>query len=136
MRRRLCGRRRLRSGSESAVTLVEVMIAVLILAVVAVGAVAFFLNGRTAIENSACRRVAAQLAKERLERSRNAGYDALADDSNAVVFDGTTYTWTLEVTSALADPADSLSGYRIVDITVDWPGSQDEPVFVRTAISQ
>ena len=125
-----------RSRRDCAMTLVEVMIAVLILAVVAVGSVAFFLRGRTAIENSACRRAAAQIAMERLEGARTTGYDALAGGTSTIVLDGTTYTSTLSVGNALADPSDSDSLYKIVDVSVDWPGAQNNPVYVRTAISR
>jgi len=124
------------SRRDRAMTLVEVMIAVLILAVVAVGAVAFFLRGRMAIEHSACRRTAAQIARERLERARSAGYEALAGRTSTIVLDGTTYTSTLNVRNALADPADGLSHYKIADVSVDWPGAQSNPVYVRTAISR
>ena len=133
---RTCGRNTLHSRSDGAMTLVEVMIAVLILGIVAVGSVAFFLHARVAIEQAANRRTATQIARERLERARNAGYSVVANAKSEVVVDGTTYSWALNVTDALGEPGDSGSAYKILDVTVEWIGSRNEPVLVHTGMSR
>ena len=133
---RTCGRKALHSRSDGAMTLVEVAIAVLILGIVAVGSVAFFIHARVAVEQAANRRTATQIAKERLERARNAGYSAIANAKSEVVVDGMTYSWALNVTDALGEPGDSGSDYKILDVTVEWIGSRNEPVLVRTGMSR
>ena len=113
-----------------------ILIAVLILGIVAVGSVAFFLHARVAVEQAANRRTATQIAAERLERARSAGYGAVANAKSEVTVDGMTYSWALNVTDALAEPGDSGSAYKILDVTVEWIGSRNEPVLVHTGMSR
>ena len=116
-------------------TVVEVLVAVTVVTVVLFGAVAFLVNGRTRVELAGKQRTASQVAADRIERARALGYDGVKDDEGNVELDGTTYTWTLTVATALADPADSKSTYKIVEVSVDWPTSGNDPVVLRTAMS-
>lgn len=116
------------------VSMVEVVVAIIILAVVVIGAVAFMATGRIGVERAAQKRVAAQIAADRLERGRSGGYAALANANGTVVYNGLTYTWTLTVTTAQADPADAASTYKIAECSVTWTGAP-AAVVVRTAVT-
>lgn len=120
---------------DGGLTLIEVMVAILVLAAVVIGAAAFFSTGRGVVEQAAQRRTAAQVAKERNELARAGGYDALSSGSDDVTLDGVTYTWTLTVTAVRADPADSGSTYKQMSMVVDWPMSRGNPVTVPTAMA-
>ena len=113
----------------------EVMVALVVLAVVVIGAAAFFSVGRGAIEESAQRRTAAQIAHQQLELARGGGYEALAGDEGTAMVDGVEYSWTLAITVGLADPGDTDSSYKQMGIVVDWPRSRGIPVVVETAMA-
>ena len=116
-------------------TLVEVMLAVVILAIVMTGAVAFLASGRGIVEYSAKQRTAGEIGMEQLERARVLPYALLADDGGTLDLDGTTYTWTLTVTNDVADPSDPGSAYKILEASTDWPTSKSNPVVLRTAVT-
>jgi len=124
-----------RRSSGSGVTLVEVMVALLVLAVIAIGAAAFYSTGRVAIQESAQRRTAAHIARRQLELARAAGYTALADGEGTTTADDVEYSWTLTVAAVLADPADGDSVYKRMRMVVDWPQSRGVPVTVETAMT-
>jgi len=124
-----------RAAGVQGITLVEVMVALVVLAVVVIGAAAFFSAGRGAIEESAQRRTAAQIAQQQLELARAGGYEALAGAAGTATVDDVEYSWTLAVTMALADPGDADSGYKQMSIVVDWPRSRGSPVMVETAMA-
>jgi type II secretion system protein I len=114
--------------------MVEVIVAIVILAVVVIGLMPFMATGRIGVERAAQKRVAVQIAAERLERGRAGGYPALANASGSVVRDGLTYNWTLTVTTLRADPADAASSYKQAEVSVTWIGAP-APVIVRTAVA-
>ncbi len=123
-------------------TLVEVLVAALIFTVVIVGSVAFSVNGRVEVERAGKLRTACQIAAERLERARHAGYASLVDgdgdglvEKGSIVVDGTSFNWTLTAVAALADAADNQSAYKHVEVTVDWPTSQRGAVVLRSAVA-
>jgi len=116
-------------------TLVEVMVAAMVLFVVVWGTVAFLVSARTTVERAGQERTAAEIAADQLERARAAGYGALTNGTANVVLDGTSYTWTLTVATAQADPADGNSVYKSIDMSVDWLTSSGRPVVVRTSMS-
>ena len=124
-----------RAGSERATTLVEVTLAVVILAIVISGAVSFLVSGRCTVEYAAKQRTAGEIGMERLERARSLGYAALVDDEDTVDVDGTTYTWTLTVSDSLANPSDPGSAYKILEVSTDWPTSKNSPVALRSAVA-
>jgi len=132
---RLTSQRNRQAKRCQAMTLVEVIVAVTVLTVVVWGAVAFMVSGRTRVEWATKQRTAAQIALERLERARAAGFVALADNSGNLFVDGTQYSWVLTVASSLADPVDMDSTYKKVEVSVDWPTSQGQAVVFRTAVA-
>ena len=125
-----------RAGSDRAMTLVEVMLAVVIIAIVMTGAVAFLVSGRGAVEYAAKQRTAGEIGTEQLERARALPYATLANDEGTLDLDGTTYTWTLTVTDDVADPGDTGSAYKILEASTDWPTSKNRPVVLRTAVAR
>jgi Tfp pilus assembly protein PilV len=89
---RLPSRRRSRSGA----TLIEILVACLILAVVAVGTAAclYLSQGATAVQRN--RRTALELANSRLEELRTAPYTAIdptANNTNLYYIDRLTGSW-------------------------------------------
>ena len=111
------------------------MVSVVILAIVVIGAVAFLAAGRRTVEFAARQRTAAQIGQERLERARALGYAGVTDDKGSVTVESIRYTWTLTVRSVLADPADSGSAYKTLEVSVDWPASNNNAVVVRSAMA-
>jgi type II secretory pathway pseudopilin PulG len=118
----------------AAMTVAEVLVAATILSIVVAGVVAFVIHARVTVERAAQKRTAAKIATERLEYARAGGYDALSNDAGNVIVESTAYTWTLTVTTALADPADSGSVYKQLQISVDWPTSDGGAVSACTAM--
>jgi len=114
-------------------TLIEVLVAVTILAVLTWGTVAFLTGCRISVERANQRRAATQIAVAQLEQARTAAYAALVDTSGTTSLNGTTYTWTLDVTETLADPADPNSLYKQLAVTVDWPNDAGSPVVLVSA---
>jgi len=124
-----------RAALDQGLSLIEVMVAVIVLGVVVIGAVAFLVAGRSTVERAAQQRTATQIANERLEIARAAGYAAVADDSGSVEMAGITYTWSLTVAAEPADPADAGSTYKLMEVTVNSPMSGSDPVVIRSAIA-
>jgi len=117
------------------VSLVEVMVSIVILAVVVLGAAAFFSTSRKTIERAAEQRTATQIASDRLEQARATGYATVDDDSGTVDVGDTSYSWTLTVTTALADSTDAESAYKQLEVAVNWATSGGDPVVIRSAIA-
>lgn len=131
------GRRQIRNATGAAgMTLVEVLVAVLILTIVVWGAVAFMVSGRTRVELSNQERVAAQIGMEQIERARAAGYSAVESyDTGSESVNSVVYTWTLTSVPTLADPADANSVYKEVEINVSWSTGTLQSVTLHTGIS-
>ena len=121
-----------RHSGERGVTMVEVVVAMIILATAVFGAVACISNGRIFVERAAQQRAAAHVALARIEAVRT--LDAPADDSGTVTLDGTTFSWTLDVTSLTSDPADENSLYRQLSVTVSWSNDGNNPVLITSAM--
>lgn len=124
-----------RATSADALSLVEVLVAVTVLTVVVTGAVAFMTGGRTKVISSGQRRVAARIGMERLERLRAIDYSALEYDSGDTTVDGVQYDWCIYASEYLADPGDSTSAYKRLEVHVNWTGASDEEVILYSAIS-
>jgi Tfp pilus assembly protein PilV len=117
-------------------TLVEVLVAVVVLTTVVWGAVAFAANGRTRVELASQERAASQIAMEQLERARAAGYASVDYESGSTTLGGTPYSWSLYAWETLADPGDANSTYKQVEITVYWHTAGGQYVTMQTAITQ
>ena len=124
-----------RAAGIQGISLVEVMVALVVLAVIVIGAAAFFSGGRGTIEESAQRRTAAQIAHQQVELARAGGYEALAGAGGTATVDDVEYSWTLVVTVGQADPGDADSSYKQMRIVVDWPRLRGSPVAVETAMA-
>ncbi len=123
------------AASDTGMTILEVLMAVLILTTVIWGALAFMLGGRTRVELANQDRVAAQVAMEQLERARAGSYDSLNYDGGSMAVDGIAYDWILFATPSLADPNDSDSIYKTVEVTVYCVGGGGQVITLHSAIS-
>lgn len=124
-----------RATGAGALSLVEVLVAVVVLTVVVTGAVAFMTSGRKKVVWAGQHRVAAQIAMERIERARAAAYDSLNYDYGDTTVADTRYDWSLYAVESLADPGDTDSTYKLVEVSVSWTGNGNEPVVLHSAIS-
>jgi len=122
-----------RATARRGMTLIEVLVAVTILTVLVWGTVAFLTNCRVSVERANQRRAAAQVAIAQLEEARAVPYAALDDDSGTTALNGTSYTWSLDVTETQADPADPNSLYKEMTVTVEWANDAGAPVVVASA---
>ena len=125
----------LRTVRNRGLTLVEVMVAIVVLAVAIIGAAAFLAGGSRILSRASNQRAAEQVAHMKLEAARAGGYEALADSNGSETVDGVAYTWSIVVATALADPADADSTYKRMTATVDWPTSGGSPVIVESAMA-
>jgi len=124
-----------RATGTRALSLVEVLVAVLILTIVVAGGVAFATSGRKRVVLSGQHRAAAQIAMERIERARALGYDSVDYDYGAVTLDGTQYEWHFYAFQTTADPGDSESVYKTLEVWVMWPGCGSDAVVLYSAMS-
>ena len=118
-----------------ALSLVEVLVAALILTIVVAGGVAFATSGRKRVLLSGQERTAAKIAIERIERARAQDYDSVDYDYGVITLDGTPYEWSLYAFQTTADPGDSDSVYKEIEVHVTWPGSGNDAVVLHSAIS-
>ena len=96
-------------------TLVEVIVAIVLLGVGMMGLAALSTTVTRANVQSSSLTAATALAQERAERLRMEDYDAIASGNDARVVDGVTYTRTWTVTAN--DPA---PGLKTVAVAVSW----------------
>jgi prepilin-type N-terminal cleavage/methylation domain-containing protein len=99
--------------SKAAFTIVEVMVAVLIVAIVVIGGSLLFVMGKGQISQQKRFRAATQLAAQKLEELKAGNYNNVVDDNNSVVLEGITYTRDTNV-------VDVNALYKQVTVTVGW----------------
>jgi prepilin-type N-terminal cleavage/methylation domain-containing protein len=108
-------------------TLVEVMMALVILAVLAVGSSAVFGHSFGMIETSRSKRLALDLASSRLDRLQSAG-TSYADVAAASETEITVGPWPGSVTTEVDEKSEStMDGtiyYKEVTVTVSWIKNQ------------
>jgi type IV pilus assembly protein PilV len=107
--RRPCGRR------SAGFTLVEVIVAIVLLGVGLMGMAALSTTVTRANVQSSSLTTATALAQERAERLRTEDYDALASGNDSRVVDNVTYTRSWVVTADDPEP-----GLKTVAIAVSW----------------
>jgi type IV pilus assembly protein PilV len=107
--RRPCGRR------SAGFTLVEVIVAIVLLGVGLMGLAALSTTVTRANVQSSSLTTATALAQERAERLRTEDYDALASGNDSRVVDNVTYTRSWVVTADDPEP-----GLKTVAIAVSW----------------
>lgn len=100
--------------SKKGTSLVEVMVAVLIFMIVILGASFLFFYGRTQINVQENRRVALQLAAQRLEELEAGNYDDIVEVETVenLTLEDLSYTRTTET--------EDVGLYKKVDVGVDW----------------
>jgi len=101
-----------------AFVLVEAVIAILILALIAVGAAPFFYFGRTFLYRASLRRQAVELATDRIESLMNDSYELVQDDERTVHLGNLEGQMITEVEPGAVGP--SGRGYKRVSVTVRW----------------
>jgi prepilin-type N-terminal cleavage/methylation domain-containing protein len=92
------GRRRLVVSDQRGVSLIEVVLATVILTVVAVGLVTYFAQGRVWFDHEEHKRVATQLAQDSLERTIARGYEDIGAWRETRDVAGVEYTIEVDVT--------------------------------------
>jgi len=117
---------------QAGATLVEVMIAMLLITTILLGGVQFFFGGRTHLQQARMRRLAAICLTERAEYVRQLGYsgvtDALNEDNIEVQF-GSQYLQRSTIVQEVDDDLDGTGtadadsdpvDYKHVKIVVGW----------------
>lgn len=128
----------MRARQQSGVTLVEVMVAMVLLAVALLGLAAAFAPGRMAIQSGDQATAAVFLARQVVEDMRNRAYDSDTDDINATNFPAATgygsianfpgFRRTIAITNDSPD-----IGTKTVTVTIFYRGS--DGVEVPTTLS-
>ena len=127
---------RKRAHCAAQASLTEVIVAVTILTIVVWGMVGFLMNGRVLVERTGQGVIAAQVAEEHIDRTRDLAYASIASSNGTETVGGILYTWVLTVTSAQADPADANSAFKQVQVKVTWPTAPNATAVLSTAIAQ
>jgi len=115
-------------SSENGFSLIEVLIALIILVIVILGGGAYFFYGRLGINREGYRRVALELASQKLEELKAGDYDAIPDKEETTI-NLSSETFTTEVNSTKED------GYKKVTVTVSWGDNPDNKVELVTLIA-
>jgi type II secretory pathway pseudopilin PulG len=97
----------------AALTLIEVMAAILIVTIVIAGGSFLFVMGRNQVAIQKHYRVASQLAAQKLEKLKAGDYASVVCDSNSDSLEGIAYTTNTTV-------VDVNSSYKEVTVTVSW----------------
>jgi len=134
--------------SQRGFTLVEVMIAMLLITTILLGGVQFFFGGRTHLQKSRMRRLAAICLTERAEYVRQLGYsgvtDALNEDNIEVQFG----SQSLQRSTIVQEIDDSLDGtgtddadsnpvdYKNVKIIVGWWGNSLDQISATVILTE
>jgi len=130
-------------GSNKGVSLVEVMIALMIIALVMLGGGMFFFYGRVTIIREAHRRAALLVASQILEELKAADYDGISDtpavpvDVDNLSEESNPYpTMVTEVEYVDDDdPTDSDQDYKKVTVIVNWHDGTSNSVSLTTLIA-
>ncbi|MFY9446089.1 MAG: prepilin-type N-terminal cleavage/methylation domain-containing protein [Dethiobacteria bacterium] len=94
-------------------TLVEVLVAVMILVIMVFPITGMIVNGTRTVYNSAHRTMAANLAREKMEQVKSAGYEAAPGQAGVEELEGG-FIRTTEVTDY------PVEGVRQITVTVQW----------------
>ena len=93
-------------------SIIEVMVAILILVIVIVAGSFPFVIGRGQIELQKNRRIAAQLAAQKLEELKAGSYELVVDGEDNVLLDNISYTRQIE--------SEIEGAYKNVRVTIKW----------------
>ena len=118
-----------RSRFAAAVTLVEVMVAVLISTIVIIGSSFFFVASSNQLNLQEQYRAASGLASQALEELKSGSYDDIAtsEAEESLSLERTSYNRSID--------SEDLGSYKKVTVTVDWnAGSKQRNVSLATLI--
>jgi len=101
-----------------ALTLIEVLIAVLIFGLVAIGAMTFFMYGRSHINAAGNRRLAVELARARLEQLKAGSYSSVVSGSESGLALGDIQATR---TTTVVERNTASGRYKEVSVCVRWP---------------
>ncbi|MBU0534529.1 MAG: prepilin-type N-terminal cleavage/methylation domain-containing protein [Candidatus Omnitrophica bacterium] len=96
-------------------TLVEVMVAIVIFAIVMIGGFVFFFYGRVHIVNANHQRMALELTKEKIELWKESGYTSIPDAQN----EATISLGGIQFNRSTAS-VDIGGTYRELTVTTNW----------------
>jgi prepilin-type N-terminal cleavage/methylation domain-containing protein len=121
--------------SQQGFTLLEVMIAMLLITMILLGGVQFFFGGRTHLQKARMRRLATICLTERAEYLRQLGYSGVSDVINeyeVAVQYGSQSLWRSTIVQEIDDDLDGMGtddadsnpvDYKNVKIVVGWLGT-------------
>jgi prepilin-type N-terminal cleavage/methylation domain-containing protein len=121
--------------SQQGFTLLEVMIAMLLITTILLGGVQFFFGGRTHLQKARMRRLATICLTERAEYLRQLGYSGVSDVINeyeVAVQYGSQSLWRSTIVQEIDDDLDGMGtddadsnpvDYKNVKIVVGWLGT-------------
>jgi len=129
-------------NSENGFTLVEVLVALFIIALVILGGGMFFFYGRVTIVREAHRRAAVLVASQRLEELKGADYSGIAIgsfgpepvDVDNLSKDSATPPTMVTVVQYVPDGSSS-EAYKKVTVTINWVDSRSNSVSSTTLIA-
>jgi len=110
-----CVQSHARLGGQRGVSLIEIMVATVILSFVAIGTAEFFVRGRTGFDQEECKRVGSLLAQEALERTVVLPYPQIGDWLEQRTVGTTDYTITVTSQTNVPEP-----DIKTVRCTVTW----------------
>jgi len=114
-------------------SLVEVLTAILIFGIVAVGTMTFFAYGRTHIDRGTRRRLALELGRAKMERLKATAYADISSEVEDNVSLGST---TCRRTTASTERTVTLGKYKEVSVRVQWPADNPgDEVWLYTVIA-
>lgn len=132
--------------AEGGLSLVEVMVAMLIFAIIAIGIGYALISTLTIARDNKSREVGSHLAAAEIDRVRALGDPFAVRDGTKSVSVTSTETFTVETTAAWATPTGNVDTcgtaggplqYKRVTVKVTWPGmwNEDNPVLTDTLLA-
>ena len=117
----------MRPRRQRAFSLIELVVALGLLAMGLIGVVRLFPVGLRASKRSEVVSKATFLAQQRLEEVRLLGYAAIAAQAPSFPLSGAVdkYQWTMTIQPVQADGLSAESPLRAVIVTVQWPEGRD-----------
>ncbi len=122
------------SRREGGFSLVEVLTAIIIFGIVAVGSMTFFTYGRTHINRSTRRRLALELGRDKMERLKATAYADIGSGVESEVALGSTATCIRTTTST--ERSVTMGKYKELSVRVQWPAeSPTNDIWLYTVIA-
>ena len=117
-------------------TLLEGLLAIVLLALILIGAAPFFYCGRALVHRARATRAAVELAADRIEELMDVGFDEIVSGSEeGVELHGFTYDVTTAVQTVQSDPGTGYA-YKQVVVLIEWTvGAKEDDLTVVTYIS-